>query len=97
MEIKGEKVKRFNKILWYAISFKRIEIYAATWMDLETSILSEVTRRKVTIIWYCLYVESKKMVQMNLFTKKRVTHVENKLMATRGEGRGEGDKLGDQN
>ena len=88
MEIKGEKVKRFNKILWYAISFKRTEIYAATWMDLEISILSEVTQRKITIIWYCLHVESKKTVQMNLFTKKRVTDVENKLMATRGKGGG---------
>ena len=41
-------------------------------------------------IWYHLNVESKKMVQMNLFiNRNRVTYVENKLMVTRGEkGRG---------
>ena len=38
----------------------------------------------------------KKMVQRNLLTKKRVTDVENKLMATGGKG-GEGDRRGDQN
>ena len=29
----------------------------------------EVSQRKTNIIWYQLYVESKKMIQMNLFTK----------------------------
>ena len=50
-------------------------------MDLETVIQSEVRQRKVSIIWYCLHVESKNMVQMNVFTKglSRVTDVGNKL------------------
>ena len=34
--------------------------FAGTWMDLEIIILSEVNQRKVNIIWYHLYVESKK-------------------------------------
>ena len=46
--------------------------FAATWMDLEIIILSEV--RKTNIIRYHLYVESKKMIQMNLFTKQKETH-----------------------
>ena len=39
-------------------------------MDLEISILSEVTQRKITIIWYCLYVESKKNGTKELIYQK---------------------------
>ena len=35
-------------------------------MDLEIVIASEVSQTKTNIIWYPLYVESQKMVQMNL-------------------------------
>ena len=35
---------------------------------------------------YHLHVESKKMIQMNLFTKQKQTHKENKFMVTKGEG-----------
>ena len=31
----------------------------------------EVSQRKTNIIWYQLYVESKKMIQMNLYTKQK--------------------------
>ena len=79
------------KKMWYiytmdycsAIKKNEIMPFAATWMDLEIIILSEVRQRKTNIIWYGLYVESKKMIQMNLFTKQ--THTE----VTKGE-RGEG-------
>ena len=33
--------------------------FAATWVDLEIVILSEVRQRKTNTIWYHLYVESK--------------------------------------
>ena len=33
---------------------------AATWMDLEIIMLSEVSQMKANIIWYHLYVEYKK-------------------------------------
>ena len=33
---------------------------AVTWMGLEIAILSEVSQTKVNILWYHLYVESKK-------------------------------------
>ena len=45
--------------------------FAATWMDLEIIILSEVSQTKTNIIWYHLYVEFKYMMQMNLFTKQK--------------------------
>ena len=34
-----------------------------------------------------MYVESKKMTQMNLFTKQKHRDIENKFMVTKGEGR----------
>ena len=49
--------------------------FVATWMDLKMIITSEVSQRKTNTIWYCLYVESKKMMQMNLFTKQRQIHI----------------------
>ena len=41
---------------------------------------------KTNITWYHLYVESNKILQMNLFTNRnRFTDIENKFMATKGE------------
>ena len=67
--------------------------FAATWMDLEIIILSEVSQTEKDK--YHLYVESKKMIQMNLFTKQKwLTDIENTLMVTKGERVGRKDKLG---
>ena len=46
--------------------------FAATWMDLEILILSEVSQRQIS--YDITYVESKKMIQMNLCTKQKQTH-----------------------
>ena len=46
--------------------------FAATWMDLEIIILSEVSRgKKTNVISYDLCAELKNMIQMNLFTKQK--------------------------
>ena len=57
----------------YYSAIKKNEImpFAAPWMDLEIIILSEVSQTKTNIILYHLYVESKKTIQMNLFTKQK--------------------------
>ena len=48
-------------VMEYYSSIKKNEImpFPATWMDLETIILSEVSQTKTNIIYH-LYVESKK-------------------------------------
>ena len=66
--------------MWYiytmeyysAIKTNEIMPFAATWMDLEIIILSKSEKDKCHII--SLYVESKKMIQMNLFTKQKQNH-----------------------
>ena len=82
---------------YYSVSHKKNEtmLSAATWMDLETLMLSKVRKRKTNIIWHHLYIKSKNTTQMNLFTKQ--THIENQLMVTKG-GQGENrDKPGVKN
>ena len=60
--------------------------YVAKWIDLGIIILSEVRKRKPNVIGYHLYVECKKIIQMNLFIKQnRLTGTENKLMVSKGE------------
>ena len=58
---------------------KKTEIMpsVATWMDPEIVILTEVNQRKKNIIYMRNVL--KKMIQMSLFTKQRVTELENKL------------------
>ena len=47
--------------------------FAATWVDLEIIIPSEVSQSKTNIVYH-LYVESKKVIQMNLFIKQKQSH-----------------------
>ena len=57
----------------YYSAIKKNEImpFAATWMQLEIIILSEVRKRKtnITYMW-----NLKNMIQMNIFTKQKQTH-----------------------
>ena len=79
----------YNGIL--AIKKNELMPFAAKWTDLEIIILSQ---RKTNIIWYHLYVESKKLYKWTyLQNRNRPTDTENKLMVTKGES-GRRDKLG---
>ena len=79
----------------YYSSIKKDEImpFAATWMDLEIIILNKSDRER-QIIWYHLYVESKRKLYKwtYLQNRNRLRDVENKHMVTKGESWG-GDKL----
>ena len=52
--------------------------FAVTWMDLEISTINEAIQSKTNIICYHLYVKSKTMIQVNLFTKQQQTHTRQK-------------------
>ena len=56
---KEDVAHKYNRIL---LSYKRKKImpFAATRIDLEIVILSEIVRYRKTNIIYCLYMESKK-------------------------------------
>ena len=47
--------------------------FSATWMNLQFILLREVSQTKTTIICN-FYMESNKMIEMNLFTKQKQTH-----------------------
>ena len=47
-------------------------------MDLETIILNEISQPKTNTIWYHLHMESKDIIQINLFTKEKQTHGQRK-------------------
>ena len=59
-------------VMEYYSVIKKNEIMplAATWIDLEIIILSEVSQTEKDK-WYHLYVDSTKMIQMNLSTKQK--------------------------
>ena len=60
--------------------------FAATWMELETLILSEVSQKeKVKCHMISLISGIQYMAQMNLSTEKKVMDLENRLMVAEGE------------
>jgi len=56
------KKKWYIYTVEYYSTIKSNEIipFAATWMDVESVILSEVSQRRRNIVWHPLYMESKK-------------------------------------
>ena len=69
-----ERIKKryiYTMKYYSAINNNEIMPFAAIWTDLEIFILSEVSQTaKDKYIRYCLYVESEKVVDMNLLTKQ---------------------------
>ena len=57
-----------------AMKKNEIMSFAKTWMDMEIIILSGKSDRERQISYDSTYVESKKLIQMNLFVKQKQTH-----------------------
>ena len=74
-----------------AIQKNEIMPFAATWMDLEIIILSQ---GKTNIIWYHLYVKSKKNDTNEVIYKTKVTHRHRKQTYGYQRGSGGRDKRG---
>ena len=71
-----------------AIRKNEIMSFAATCLDLELIILSEVRKRKTNTIWYHLYVESKIWHKwIYLWNRSRLTDLENRLVVAKGKGK----------
>jgi len=71
-----------------AIKWNEMMPFAATWIDQEIIILSEVSHtvkgKYMISLWTCGI--KKKKIQNSLFTNRnRLTDIESKLMATKGE------------
>ena len=73
----------------YYLAMKKNEImsFAATCVDLEIDMLSEVRYRKKIIIWYPLYAESKKKWYKWTYiqNRNRLTDLENEIYMIAGE------------
>ena len=79
----------YHTYMKYYSAIKKNDIipFAATWMGLESVILSEGSWRRRNIICHFLYVESKKIwyKQIYLQSKNRLIDLENKLTVARGK------------
>ena len=64
--------------------------FAATWIHPEIIMLSEERQRKINIMWYHLYVESKKNIQTHLHNINRFVGIENNLVNQSAKGTKEG-------
>ena len=70
----------------YYSAIKKNEIisFAATWMDLEITVLSEIRKIK----YYIAYIWNLKKWYKWIYRVEGLTYLENELMVTRGEGLG---------
>ena len=93
----GEWIKK----MWYIYIYNGILLShkkewnlatATTLMDLEGIMRNEIRQRKTTMVWFHLYVESKKQNKWTNITKQKQTHRyrEQASGCQRGEGWGEG-------
>ena len=93
--LRDEWIKKMRYIytMEYYSAIKKNEImpFAATWMQLEIIILSEVSQKKTNTMWYHLYVESKIWHKWTyLWNRNRLTDIESRLVVAKGERGGRG-------
>ena len=82
---------RYTREYYSGIKKNKTMLFAATWMELETLILSEVRKRKTNTTWYHLYMESKIWNKwIYLQNRNKLMDMENRVVVTKGEGEGVG-------
>ena len=88
-----DTVRIYNGIL---LSHKKTEIlpFAATWVGLETIILSEVRQRKTNIIMISHMWNLKNNTNEPIYKTDTNSDIESKFMATKGKKKGGRDNLG---
>ena len=74
-----------------AIKKNKIMPFAATWMELETLMLSEVSQKEKDKYHMISFISGiQYMAQMNLSTEKKLMDLENRPVVAKGEGEGVG-------
>ena len=82
-----KKMRYIYTMEYYSAKEKnKIMSFAATWMDLETLILSEASQKEKDKYHISLIYRA----QMNLSTEKKIMDLENRLVVAKGEGKGVG-------
>ena len=76
-----EVVCRYTMEHYSAMKRNKILPFAATWIDLEGIMLSEISQRKTNTVWYHVYVE----LENKTSDYKGNRLIENKLLVTSGE------------
>ena len=80
---KCPSTEEWIKKMWYihtmeyysAIKKNEIMPFAATWMDLEGTMLSEISQRKTNTVYYHLFVESKNK-PLNIYKTETVSQIQ---------------------
>ena len=76
-DVKKKRKMRYIYTIEYQLAIKKEQIvpFAQTWMELDIAIQSEVSQKeKNRYCKYCLYVEFRKMLEMNLFERQKQRH-----------------------
>ena len=72
-----------------AMKRNRFESLLKRWTNLEPLMQSEVRKRNINILYWCIYMESKKIVLITLFSGQQWRNRQRADLWTRGEGRRE--------
>ena len=93
MSIKDEWIKKMWHIctMEYYSAIKNKMPFTATWMELETLILSEVSQKEKDRYYMISLISGiENATQMNISTEKKIVDLENRLVIAKGEGEGVG-------
>ena len=89
---KEDVLYTYNRIL--VIKKNEIMPFAATWIEIEINMLSEVWETKTNIINYHLYVKPEKIIQKNLFIKTEILTDSHRKQTWLTKGKAGRDELG---